>query len=158
MLQLLLISWLNLIHPFYVSVTEITHNAKSQSVEVSCRMFNDDLEKAINKFYNTHQDIVKPADKAKLNQFIADYVKKHLQIRADGKTLQLNYLGYEIQEDAAWCYLEAKGISTVKKIDVIDDLLYTEHPEQSNMLHVTVKGERKSTKIDNPDATASFSF
>jgi len=158
MLHLLLLTWLNIIHPFYVSVTEVTHNAKNQSIEVSCRMFNDDLEKAINKYYNAHQDIVKPVDKAKLNQFISDYIKKHLQIKADGKLLQLNYLGYEIQEDAAWCYLEVKGITTVKKIDIHNDLLYDEHPEQSNMIHVTIKGERKSTKVDNPDANASFMF
>jgi hypothetical protein len=41
---------------------------------------------------------------------------------------------------------------------VHDDLLFTEHPEQINMLHVTVNGERKSTKLDNPDTNASFMF
>lgn len=158
MLQLLLIGWLNIFHPFYVCVTEITHNAKTQSLEISCRIFNDDLEKTINNHYHTNVDVIKPADKAKLNLLISDYIKKHLLIKADGKHLELNYVGYEIQQDAAWCYLEVKGISNVKKIDVHNDILYTEHPEQSNMMHVTVKGERKSNKVDNPDADLSFSF
>lgn len=157
MLQLF-IWWFGFFHPFYVSVTEINHNAKTQSVEVSCRMFYDDLEHALEKDYKKPLDIVKPADKALLNRLIAEYVKKHLSIKADGKPLTLSYVGYEIQEDGAWAYFEVKGVPALKKIDIHDELLNTQHEEQINMLHVTVGGQRKSTKLDNPDTEASFSF
>lgn len=158
MLHLIFISWLSFFHPFFVSVTEITHNAKNQSVEVSCRIFYDDLEHTLAKQYKTHVDIVKPGDKTKVNQLLTDYIKKHLTIKADGKALNLSYVGYEIQEDAAWVYFEVKGISKVKKFQVHDDILFTEHPEQINMLHVIVAGERKSTKLDNPERDAAFEF
>ena len=158
MLQLIIISWLSLFHPFYVSVTEINHNARTQAVEVSCRIFYDDLERTLEKQYHTRVDIVKPADKSKMNQLLNDYIKKHLIIKADGKVLALSYVGYEIQEDAAWTYFEVKGISKAKKIEVHDDLLFTEHPEQINMLHVTVGGQRKSTKLSNPESDAAFEF
>jgi len=158
MLHLIFFSWFSLFHPFFVSVTEINHNAKTQSVEVSCRIFYDDLERTIEKQYKTPVDIVHPKDKAKLNQLLNDYIKKHLVIKADNKALALTYLGYEIQEDGAWVYFEAKGVSKPKKVDVHDDLLYTEHPQQINMLHVTVAGERKSDKLDNPDSEAVFEF
>jgi hypothetical protein len=51
-----------------------------------------------------------------------------------------------------------KDIPSVKKIDIHDDLLNAQHAEQINMLHVTVGGQRKSTKLDAPDADTSFSF
>jgi hypothetical protein len=159
MLQLLLISWLSIFHPFYVSVTEINHNAKNQSLEISCRIFYDDLEHTIEKQYHTQIDIVHPKDKAKVGQLINDYIKKHLTIKADGKPVVLNFIGYEVQEDAAWSYFEVKGITgKPKKFEVHDDLLYTEHPEQINMMHITVGGERKSTKLDNPDSDAVVVF
>jgi len=158
MLHFLLILWFTIFHPFFVSVTEIKQNNTNHSIEISCRMFDDDLEKALEKQYHVQLDIVKPKDKAQLNKLIADYVKKHLIIRADGKTLNLNYVGYEIQEDGAWSYFEVKGIDHVKQLNVRDDLLYEQHPEQINMMHVTINNQRKSTKVDNPDADASFSF
>lgn len=158
MLQLIIISWLSFFHPFFVSVTEINHNARTQTVEVSCRIFYDDLERTIEKQYHTQIDIVKPADKNKVNKLLNDYIKKHLIIKADGKPVTLSYVGYEIQEDAAWTYFEVKGMSKVKKFEVHDDLLYTEHPEQINMLHVTVGGQRKSTKLGNPESDAAFEF
>ena len=158
MLQYLVAACLSIFHPFYVSVTEINHNAKTQSVEISCRMFYDDLEHVLEKQYNTRLDIVKPTNKDQLNKLINDYVHRHLIIKVDGKVLNPAYVGYEIQEDGAWAYLEVKGVTKAQKIEVHNDLLYTEHTEQINMLHVIVKGERKSTKLDNPDADATFSF
>jgi len=158
MLHFFLIWWFTVFHPFYVSVTEIKQNPANHSIEISCRMFYDDLEKALEKQYRVQLDIVKPKDKTQINKLINDYVKKHLMIRVDGKALNLNYVGYEIQEDGAWCYFEVKGIELVKQVDVHDDLLYEQHPEQINMMHVIVGNQRKSTKVDNPDADASFKF
>jgi hypothetical protein len=158
MLQYLVAACLSIYHPFYVSVTEINHNAKTQSVEISCRMFYDDLEHVLEKQYNTRLDIVKPANKDQLNKLINDYIHHHLIIKVDGKVLNPAYVGYEIQEDGAWAYLEVTGVTKAQKIEVHNDLLYTEHTEQINMLHVIVKGERKSTKLDNPAADASFIF
>ncbi len=158
MLQYWVAACLSVFHPFYVSVTEINHNAKTQSVEISCRMFYDDLEHVLEKQYNTRLDIVKPVNKDQLNKLINDYIHRYLIIKADGKVLNPAYVGYEIQEDGAWAYLEVKGINRPQKIEVHDALLYTEHPGQINMLHVTVNGERKSTKLDNPAADASFNF
>lgn len=158
MLQFLTICWLSLFHPFFVSVTEINHNAKNQSIEISCRMFYDDLERELNKINHSEIDIVKPKDKAEVNRMITEYVKKHLVVKVDGKPLNLSFVGYEIQEDGAWSYFEIKGVGKPKQVTVHDDLLYTAHPEQINMIHTTVNGERKSTKLDNPDADATFSF
>ncbi len=158
MLQGLFFTWFAIFHPFYVSVTEINHNARTQAIEISCRMFYDDLEHVLEKQYKVQLDIIKPANKEQLKQLMSDYVHKHLIVKIDGKVLTPAFLGYEIQEDGAWAYLEAKGISKAQKIEVRDDLLYSEHAEQINMLHVTVKGERKSTKLDNPEANASFNF
>ena len=112
----------------------------------------------LEKQYRVQLDIVKPANKEQLKQFMNYYIHKHLVVKVDGKVLNPAFLGYEIQEDGAWAYLEVKGINRAQKIEVHDDLLYTEHAEQINMLHVIVTGERKSTKLDNPDANASFNF
>ncbi|MGI4750938.1 MAG: DUF6702 family protein [Janthinobacterium lividum] len=158
MLPTFLFFWLRLLHPFYVSVTEIKQNPANHSIEISCRMFSDDLEKALEKQNHIQLDIIKPKDKALTSKMITDYVKKHLLISADGKILNLAYIGYEIQEDGTWSYFEVKGVDRIKRLTVRDDLLYELHPEQINMMHVTVGGERKSTKVDNPDADASFNF
>lgn len=147
-----------LLHPYYVSVTEIKHHAKTQSMEVSCRIFSDDLELALNKLSSHKIDVLKPKDKGELERLIARYIPQHLQINVNGKAFALQFVGYEQESEATWCYFEVKNVKTVKKVSIMNDLLFAEHAEQINMVHVNVGGERKSTKLDNPESKAVFLF
>lgn len=158
MLHLILSVFLGLLHPFYVSVTEIRHNEKAKSIEVSSKLFFDDFESALEAKYRTKIDILKPADRKLVDRLISDYLGKHLRLKVNGKVVTMNYLGYEIEEDGAWCYLEVPKIGKVSKIEIVNDILFDEHASQVNMLHVTVRGTRKSTKLDNPESRVSFSF
>ncbi len=150
--------WVSVVHPFYLSVTEIRHNASRKTLEVSCRIFTDDLEKSLNRQYHVSLDIMKPKDRKLVDSLLAKYIGQHLHIRTDGKAAPLHYLGYRIEEDAAWCFLESAGIPVVKQLDIDNDILYAEHESQSHMIHVIVNDRRQSTKIDNPKASASFHF
>lgn len=149
---------LAVLHPYYVSVTEIKHNAKAQSIEVSCRMYSDDAETALKKISAERVDILNPKSKAQVDLLISKYVPLHLKIAVNGKAIVLQYVGYEFESEAIWCYFEAKNVRSVKRMDVSNNLLYAEHAEQINMMHVSVNGERKSTKLDNPQSSAAFSF
>ncbi len=152
------VAWMALLHPFYVSVTEITHNAAKKELEVSCRIFADDLENTLKAQYQTSFDIIKPANRQQVEKMIADYLSRHLQVTLDGKKVPLHFLGYKIEEDAVWSFLSADNIPAPKKVAVMNDLLYQQHPSQINMIHVIVNGKRQSTKLDNPKANAEMAF
>ena len=48
-IQWLITASISILHPFYVSVIEIDHNAKDATAEISVRVFTDDLEKTLQK-------------------------------------------------------------------------------------------------------------
>ena len=148
-------SWL---HPFFVSVTEIRQNQKTQNLEISSRIFFDDLEKTLEKKYKVKVDILKPDDPKKVNELIASYLQDHLQIKVNGKLVKLKFLGFEIEEEAAWCYLEAPQTTPLRRLDIEDAILFESHPLQQNMVHVTVGNKRQSTKLDNPESRYTFQF
>ena len=79
-MALLVHKWLFLVvslivHPLFVSVTEINHNAQDKTLEISCKTFTDDLEKAIEKSSNVKIDLFTVKDKAAANKAISDYFK-----------------------------------------------------------------------------------
>lgn len=158
MLQFILLIWLHAFHPFYVSVTEIEQNQQTKVVQVSVRIFFDDFEKALDKRYKTKVNILKPADRKKLDLLIVDYINNHLKIKANNKPLQLKYIGYEIEEEAAWCYFETEKQPEIQSFSVVNNLLYEQHPTQINMIHAIVNGKRKSSKLDNPASSVIFNF
>lgn len=158
MLQCLLFFWLNIFHPFYVSVTEVVQQKNNGAVQVSSRIFFDDLERALEKQYKTKVNILKPADRKQVDALITRYIKAHLKISANGKILDLKYLGYEIEEDAAWCYFETADVGSVKHLSIKNDILFEQHESQSNLVHAIINGQRKSTKLDNPKSEVAFTY
>ena len=145
-------------HPFYVSVTEINHNAAGKSLEVSCKFFAEDLEQILEKDYKTQLDISSAKDKAAFDKDIPDYVGKRLSLIVDGKTVGLKYVGFEKDKESAYAYFEVDNVASVKSISATNALLHDFIDQQINIMHVTVSGKRQSTKLDYPDTKASFNF
>lgn len=145
-------------HPFFVSVTQIDENSKEKTVEISCKIFTDDFEKTLRMHYSNQVDLLNPADKPEMNKLVNDYINKHFSISIDGKAYPLQFVGYERNEEAVECYFQINNVSVKKSISVFNNLLFEYKPEQINIVHVTVKGIRKSRQLTNPDAKVNFVF
>ncbi len=145
-------------HPIYVSVTEIEHNAVDKTLEVSCKIFTDDFEKVLRTEYKTPVDLINPKNKAAMDKLVNAYVQQHLKLTVDGKAVNMKYIGYEIIEEGVYSYYEAAGITQVKNISIYNNLLYEYSPEQMGLMHITVSGNRKSTKLNNPENRANINF
>ena len=70
----------------------------------------------------------------------------------------LEFVGFEQQEEGIISFFEVKNIAMVKKLDVTNTILYESRPQQMQIIHVMVNGERKSSRLNNPDEKASFQF
>ncbi len=154
----LLIGMLGIFHPFYVSVTEINHNAKEKTLEISCKLFLDDTEKAIKKQLNTAVELSNPKDPKKAQQQLSDYVRKHLAIKVDGKAVALEFIGYEVEGASLWSYYQVKNTSSAQKIEVSNNLLYEMYDSQICIVHAQVGGNKKSTRVTNPETNMVFDF
>ena len=140
-MQLTVISWalwayLSLFHPFFISLTEVRYNADSKKMELAQKIFWDDLEVALSKEAGVTVDFLKPKDKTKLESQVKAYLLKHTQVWVNGKLVPLTYVGYEVEEDAAWFYLESMTTSTPKTVEVQNTLLLRDFNGQQNIVHV----------------------
>ncbi|NOT52362.1 MAG: hypothetical protein HOP10_13920 [Chitinophagaceae bacterium] len=145
-------------HPFHVSVVEIEHNATDKTLEISCKIFTDDFETILAKNYNTKVDLTNPPNKAAMDTLVKKYIASHLSLKVGGKAVTFNYIGYEVDKEASWGYIEVENISSVSKLDVTNNILYDKFDDQMNIMHVKVGDNRKSTKLNYPDKETSFSF
>lgn len=145
-------------HPFHVSVTEINHNATNKTLEVSCKIFTDDFEDALTKKYKTNVDLVRPKDKPAMDKLVGDYVNNHLAIKTDSKASVMNYVGYEVENEAVYVYMQVNDIATLKKAEVTNTVLHDLFNDQTEIIHFIENGNRKSVKIDYPVSVASFQF
>lgn len=145
-------------HPFHVSVIEINHNAADKTLEISCKIFTDDFERALAKNYKTKVDLINPPVKSRMDTLIKKYLLANLTIKANGKPAVFDYLGFENDHEAAYAYIEVTGITSVNRFDITTSIMYDLFDDQMNIFHITVDGKRKSTRLNYPEKETSLSF
>ncbi|MBC7851603.1 MAG: hypothetical protein H7Y31_17795 [Chitinophagaceae bacterium] len=147
------------IHPLYISVSEMEYNAIERALEISCKVFTDDFEKALNKASNSPVDLYKPRDSAVIQKLVAQYLQKHFQVKLDGKPVTLEFVGHELEEQSTWSYFQVSKLNAMpRKIEIVNNIFFELYDKQINIMHVSVGGTRKSTKLDYPVAVATFEF
>jgi hypothetical protein len=146
-------------HPLYVSVTEMNYNATEKTLEISCKLFTDDFEKALAAGSQKKIDLTTPVSKEEADKAVANYLKARLAIQADGKPLALEFVGFEKENDAVWSYFQVNKLASApRKIQITNTILYELYDKQINLMHVSVDGHRKSTRLNFPDKQALLEF
>jgi len=162
-MALLAFKWLtpllfSLYHPFYIGVTEITHLSKSQEYEVTAKLFVEDLENVLSRQLKTVVHLGDAAKHTQYDRLVSAYVQQHLSVVADGKTVSLRFLGFEVDKESVYCYFDAGPAAAPKQVQVRNSLLHDFIDQQINIVHVTVNGKRQSTKLNYPEKSAGFQF
>ena len=146
-------------HPFHVSVCDIEHDPESQALQISQRIFIDDLEEGLKGFHKLDQvDTYKPKDPQRLDSLIEKYLEAKLFIRANGKDLKLNYLGSELEGDARWAYLEVENMAVVDEAEVSNLILVEVFADQENIVHFKSKGKIRSYRLSKDEKKVNFKF
>lgn len=133
-LYMISVGWLVFAHPFHISLTEIKWNEQTEHLEISQKIFWDDLEIALSGYHDKSIDFLNPADKALLTVQLEAYLLSHNQLWIDGKSVNLDFIGYEVEDDAAWFYLESEKVREPASIKVKNSLLLDDFPDQKNVV------------------------
>ncbi len=128
------LGWLVFAHPFHISLTEIKWNNETSHLEISQKIFWDDLEIALSDYHDEPIDFLNPANKEKLSKQIESYLQEQNMIWIEDKTVMVNFIGYEVEEDAAWFYLESEKVNKPMSIKVKNSLMLENFSDQKNVV------------------------
>jgi hypothetical protein len=143
-------------HPYFISMTEIEYDKTNNSLEISVRIFTDDLENTMRKTYTGKVDLLNKNEKANSEKLIQQYIAKHLALKTDGKNVDMHFDGFESEEASIWSYFECADISSFKTLEVTNTILYDYKEQQVNFIHVKMPGYDETRKLDYPDNYQKF--
>lgn len=146
------------LHPFYLGITHFKYNATNKAIETSVKLFVNDFEDALKKTNNKPIDLINGANKDELNKYIDSYLKKNLLLKVNSKTAEYSYIGFEVEKEVVWIYVEYKNIKSIQSLEIDNTLLYDHLKQQTNIICVEVNNKEQSTKLNKPEKTAKFSF
>ena len=145
-------------HPFYLGIVHFKHNVKTSSIETDVKLFVNDLEAALKKLNNKPVDLINGTNKTELNALINSYIQTRLIVNVNEKKCDFNYIGFEVEKDVVWIYLEYKKIKTIKTLTVETSLLYDYIKQQSNIIRVEYNTTEQNKKLNYPEKSVKLSF
>jgi len=86
------------------------------------------------------------------------YLQNHLNLNVNGKNQTIKYLGYEMESEACWIYLQSSCLEAPKTIMVENSILYDSQIKQSNIVQVEIDENKQSAKLSYPDKHLIFNF
>jgi len=131
-------------HKFYVSITNIEHNEKQKSLQITTRIFIDDFQRLLKERYDFQEELTSEKKPKEVEQMMQKYLNKKLKISINSEFKPFNFIGKKYEDDVVVCYLEIEAINSVNTIEIENYILYEIEDDQQNLVHVKDKNKRKS--------------
>lgn len=149
---LLIVSYLSIgftVHPFHASITQLKHNAEDQLLEITVRLFTDDLAMAIGE-----EILIGKEQNEKQSKLIRDYVQKNFSIKdlSSSKFLQCFEVGQETEFDISFVYFEIKNFEISKSYEIKQTALFDQFEDQANIVNFLV-GKETYSDYFTPNST-----
>lgn len=134
-------------HDFHVSITQIDYSEKEQSLQITVKIFTDDLELALETLGAPRLHLGTELESDKTRGYLERYLENRLKIAVNDAEQTFTYLGKEVEYDATWCYLEVPNVPLPTSIKVKNRILLEIFDDQSNLVHLSVAGKKQSLML-----------
>ncbi|MCP9748760.1 DUF6702 family protein [Lacihabitans sp. CS3-21] len=145
-------------HDFHTSLTEINFNPKTGSLELSVRVFTDDLELTLTNF--NKGKLVKIEDpEATVDPLIEQYIRKNLALISPGKEVKFGkFYGKEKEADATWIYLEIFDCKQLKNFTLYNTIMQEMFEDQTNLVNIIYPAQKKTIVFDSETKVSPWPF
>jgi hypothetical protein len=145
-------------HKFYVSIYQVNYVPEKKMLQVTCRVFIDDINNALEKKYKKKFHLgdkdETPEDIAKMQQYITD----NFTISVNNKPKTLEFRSKEMENNVLICYFRITGIQKITYLGITNKCLFDFVTEQQNIIQTTIYGKKNSLLLtaDEPSDTLKF--
>ncbi|MEY2703080.1 MAG: hypothetical protein RLY43_1718 [Bacteroidota bacterium] len=146
------------VHKFYVGVFQIDYFKEKKSVQITARLFIDDLEKALQKKHNKHFYITTKDEIPDANKHIEAYIKERFLIKINNKNQSLILLTKEQEDNIIICYLKIPFSEKIKTLELTNTILTDIFSEQQNLVHLNNNGNKKTLLFTNTNNYQKINF
>jgi len=128
-----------LAHRYFFSITDLTLNERTQSIEVIHQITAHDIDNAIAQALQMHFSVAHPDYENTIRQ----YIEERFQLHYKGQEVPLNWIGLEVSKGNIFLYQEAVFHHSLLGLKITNSLLTEHYEKQVNTVNFhdnTIKG------------------
>ncbi len=131
-------------HKFYVALFQVNYVSEKKMIQITARIFVDDLNNALEKKHNKKVNLGSEMETADDVLLLKKYLNEKFIVKVDGQTKVINFVSKEMEGDVLICYLSIKEIKKMKALDIYNAVLTQNNAEQQNIMHFNVLGVKNT--------------
>ncbi len=132
------------VHKFYVSVTQIDFIEERGELQITSRIFIDDLENLLRERYDENITLAGDDELDTVDKYIGNYLSQKINIIINGNQKEFKFLGKEYEDDIALCYMQISDIEAINSMEIRNTVLFELFEEQQNIIRTKINSKRKS--------------
>jgi len=132
-------------HDFHSSIGELRYNVQEEQLELTLRLFTDDLQAATAAYAD-----LKAMSQASTDSVYLAYLREHLIVSTAREPLRWQWVGYEENIDVTYFYALCKVRVKPSKLRIQHSILFDIFEDQVNIFNL-YWGEQKSTLFFDKD-------
>lgn len=145
-------------HKFYVAIFQMDYVPEKKVIQMTSRVFIDDLESAMRAKYGKKFYIATRRETPDAAEYVEDYFAENIVITVNGTAKTIKYLGKEIEDDVLICYYTIPVNSSIKTLTIQNTTLFDAFAEQQNMIHTTINNTKKSVLLTPEEPRIEISY
>lgn len=145
------------LHKYYLSYTKINYAKDSKSLQVTMKIFTDDLENVLNQQFKINAQLNSDREINNINKHLSEYINDKFEIEVNKAKKDYTFLGKEYKNDETNIYLEIENIDKIETITITNKMLMEIFNDQQNIIKVKIDNFKKSSIYTKNNYKSSFS-
>lgn len=151
------ISVLLFLHPIHISVMNIDFDDKNQALEITQKVFIDDLEAVLEARHNVKLRLGSDREHPRADAFIEAYLDEHLWLQTvEGRKLEGEFLGKESDLEYIWVYIEVTQVRNLQSLTVQNTILMDWFDDQSNIVRLRYRNQSPTVRLTPAKQRGTF--
>lgn len=145
-------------HKFYVSIYQIEFSAEKKRLEITSRIFIDDINEALKQAYQRPVHMGEPTESASDREMFRKYMDDRFQLVINGRKYSLKYHSSEVEGNILISYFSIPGIDKIQSIKVSNHALMEIYESQQNIIQFEANKVKRSLLLTGSDNSGTVTF
>ncbi|MBG6186264.1 DUF6702 family protein [Flavobacterium sp. CAN_S2] len=132
------------VHKFYVALYQVNYAPEKKMLQITTRIFVDDLNSAVGKKYSKKINLGAENESVNDVNFLKKYFSEKFYIKVNGQTKPILFLSKEMEGDVLICYFSVKEIQKINSLEIYNAVITEGNAEQQNIMHFNVSGVKNT--------------
>jgi len=132
------------VHKFYTSIYQINYVSQKKMIQITARIFIDDLNNAIEKRFHAKSyigtDKETPQDEVAMQKYLAE----KFTLKVNGTVKPMSFRSKEIEANVLICYFRITDISKITNLEIMNNALTELNSDQQNIIQANISGDKQS--------------